>query len=63
MYHSNVSRVEGRLKNFDVMKRHFKAYVNDFDNVKELRMRLMETENAAEVREILEGFFKVMKKG
>ena len=58
MYHSNVSRVEGRLKNFDVMKRHFKAYINDFDHAKELRVHLMETENAAEVRKIIEIFLR-----
>jgi nifR3 family TIM-barrel protein len=40
---------ENRVKNFAVMKKHFKAYVNGFDGAKELRDELMQTENAAEV--------------
>lgn len=51
LYHSNDSKK--RLKNFDVMKKHFKAYVSGFLGAKELRIRLMEAENAAEVREIV----------
>jgi len=46
------------IKNFDVMKKHFKAYVNGFDGAKELRIGLMEAENAKEVGEIAKGFFK-----
>lgn len=45
-----------RLKNFDVMKKHYKAYANGFDGAKELRIRLMEAENAAAVRKITEEF-------
>ena len=56
LFKSNVSKAEGRLKNFDVMKKHFKAYVTGFDNAKELRTRLMETESAGEVRKITEEF-------
>ena len=40
-------------KNFATMKKHFKAYVEGFDGAKELRVRLMETENADEVAKIL----------
>jgi tRNA-dihydrouridine synthase len=32
----------GDIKNFAIMKKHFKAYVNGFDGAKELRMELME---------------------
>jgi nifR3 family TIM-barrel protein len=46
----------GGIKNFAVMKKHFKAYVNGFDGAKELRAELMETNNAGEVRLITEGF-------
>jgi nifR3 family TIM-barrel protein len=45
-------------KNFVIMKKHYKAYVNGFDGAKELRMELMETRTAAEVEEIVERFFQ-----
>src|SRR3989338_6046393 len=43
-------------KNFATMKKHYKAYVNGFDGAKELRMKLMETENASQVEEIVREF-------
>jgi nifR3 family TIM-barrel protein len=36
-------------KNFAIMKKHYKAYVNGWEGAKEFRMQLMEAENAAEV--------------
>ena len=45
-----------RLKSFDIMKKHFKAYCSGFDDAKELRIKLMEAENAAEVRKLTESF-------
>ncbi|MFA6338700.1 MAG: tRNA-dihydrouridine synthase [Candidatus Paceibacterota bacterium] len=48
-------------KNFAVMKKHFKAYVNGFDGAKELRMQLMEAENADEVEKIIENFIDKSK--
>ena len=45
-------------KNFATMKKHYKAYVNGFDGAKELRMKLMETENAEQVESIVRGFLK-----
>jgi len=45
-------------KNFAVMKKHFKAYVNGFDGAKELRAKLMETENASQVQKIINDFLK-----
>lgn len=47
-------------KNFSVMKKHFKAYVNGFDGAKELRVELMETENATQVEKIIEAFLKTL---
>ena len=47
---------EDRLKNFDVMKKHFGAYAAGFKGAKELRVQLMETETAAEVRNIVREF-------
>ncbi len=55
LYKSNT---EERLKNFDVMKKHFKAYVAGFDGAKELRMRLMEAGDAMEVKKIVEEYIK-----
>lgn len=36
-------------KNFSIMKKHYKAYVNGWKGAKELRIKLMETKNANEV--------------
>lgn len=41
------------IKSFAVMKKHFKAYVEGFDGAKDLRMKLMESENSKEVEDIL----------
>lgn len=46
----------GKHKNFAIMKKHYKAYVNGFDGAKELRMKLMEAENAEEVERIVNEF-------
>ncbi len=43
-------------KNFAIMKKHYKAYVNGFDGAKELRVRLMEAEDAREVEKLTEAF-------
>jgi tRNA-dihydrouridine synthase len=45
-------------KNFATMKKHFKAYVNGFDGAKELRVKLMETENAKQVEKIINEFLR-----
>ena len=46
----------GKHKNFAIMKKHYKAYVNGFDGAKELRVKLMEAENAQEVESITNDF-------
>lgn len=51
----------GEAKNFAIMKKHFKAYVNGFDGAAELRGKLMETETAQDVSEIIQGFIMGMK--
>ncbi len=38
------------------MKKHFKAYANGFQGAKELRVQLMETTNAAHVKNIVNDF-------
>ena len=47
-------------KNFSVMKKHFKAYVNGFEGAKELRVKLMETENSSKVEKIINDFLSKM---
>ncbi len=46
----------GEYKNFAIMKKHYKAYVNNFDGAKELRMKLMEANSALEVETITNEF-------
>jgi len=48
----------GGHKNFAIMKKHYKAYVNGFEGAKELRVRLMEAENASEVEQITNTFLE-----
>ena len=48
----------GGIKNFAIMKKHFKAYVNGWDGAKEMRMQLMLAENAKQVDEIISTYLK-----
>lgn len=48
----------GDVKNFALMKKHFKAYAEGFPGAKELRVKLMETSNAHEIEEIIKDFLK-----
>ncbi|OHA85264.1 MAG: hypothetical protein A2481_01525 [Candidatus Yonathbacteria bacterium RIFOXYC2_FULL_47_9] len=48
----------GDIKNFAIMKKHYKAYVNGFDGAKELRVHLMEAKNADEVERIAREFLR-----
>jgi nifR3 family TIM-barrel protein len=41
------------IKNFGVMKKHYKAYISGFEGAKELRVELMLTKNAKEAVNIL----------
>ena len=59
LYKTTEAKSHGALKNFEVMKKHFKAYCSGFDGAKELRIKLMETENAEEVRKLVEEFLSV----
>ncbi|OGH69927.1 MAG: hypothetical protein A2754_02855 [Candidatus Magasanikbacteria bacterium RIFCSPHIGHO2_01_FULL_47_8] len=43
----------GKEKSFDIMKKHYKAYVNGFDGAKELRVKLMATKTANEVENLV----------
>lgn len=46
------------IKNFAIMKKHYKAYVEGFPGAKELRVKLMSAENAKEVEKIVKIFQK-----
>lgn len=46
------------VKNFAIMKKHYKAYVEGFPGAKELRVKLMETNNAKEVERIVSEFLQ-----
>lgn len=48
------------LKNFAVMKKHFKAYVSGWDGAKELRVKLMETDDYNEVKRVVDEYLKEM---
>ena len=52
----------GKHKSFAVMKKHFKAYINGFDGAKELRVKLMETNNAKQVVKIIGDYLIATKK-
>jgi nifR3 family TIM-barrel protein len=51
----------GKVKNFAVMKKHYKAYVNGFEGARELRVELMDTKSASEVENIVNKFLKKIK--
>jgi len=48
----------GDIKNFAIMKKHFKAYCEGFPGAKELRMELMETQNSKEIERCIEAFLQ-----
>ncbi len=50
----------GDVKNFAIMKKHYKAYVHGFDGAKELRVHLMDAKNADEVERIAREFLKTI---
>ena len=51
-------KVLGKYKSFNIMKKHYKAYVNGFDGAKELRVSLMEAKDYKEVKNISDKFIK-----
>lgn len=55
--HTNLFEREfSGMKSFSIMKKHYKAYVRDFDGSHELRMQLMEATNASEVEMLIKAF-------
>lgn len=49
----------GDIKNFAIMKKHFKAYVAGFDGAAELRGELMATNNSTQVENIINKYLKL----
>ena len=49
-------------KSFNIMKKHFKAYVNGFDGAKELRIKLMTAQNASDLEAIISENTSTLKK-
>jgi nifR3 family TIM-barrel protein len=47
------------MKSFDFMKKHYKAYVNNFPGASEMRAQLFETKNADQVAAIVKEHFAV----
>ena len=50
----------GDVKNFSVMKKHYKAYVHGWEGAKELRSRLMSTNTAKEVKIIVSDYIDTL---
>lgn len=48
------------IKSFDVMKKHFKAYVSGWDGAKELRVELMGTKSAKEVENVVRKYIQML---
>lgn len=46
------------IKSFNIMKKHYKAYVNGWDGAKELRIKLMNAKDAKMVEKIVSDYLK-----
>lgn len=51
----------GKYKNFAIMKKHYKAYVNGFSGAKELRVSLMDANTYEEIEKITRDFLEGSK--
>lgn len=56
--HSHLFEELFPFKNFAIMKKHYKAYVNGFDGAKELRAQLMETNSSEQAEEVVNRFLE-----
>jgi nifR3 family TIM-barrel protein len=57
MEHTRLfEKILGDVKNFAVMKKHYKAYATGFPGAKELRIKLMESHSGDEVQRIVDEF-------
>jgi tRNA-dihydrouridine synthase len=51
----------GDVKNFAIMKKHYKAYVNGWEGASDLRQKLMEAPDAKGVEDIVREYLKTAK--
>jgi len=58
---TNDKLFSGHTKNFDVMKKHYRAYIKGFLGASELRTKLMRVNSAKEVEDIITDFLKLTK--
>lgn len=57
--HTNVfEKLLGDIKNFAMMKKHFKAYCEGFEGAKELRIKLMDADSASAVEKEIDHFIQ-----
>lgn len=57
--HTKIFEKELAHKNFSIMKKHYKAYVEGFDGARDLRNELMNANNSLEVEKIINEFLLV----
>jgi len=54
--HTNLfEKIFKDKKHFDIMKKHYKAYVSGFDSAKKIRMRLMNVKNIDSAKKTFKG--------
>ena len=59
--HTKIFEQKLPMKSFNLMKKHYKAYIEGFTGAKELRMKLMEeAKTAADVEQTIEAFIRNM---
>lgn len=59
IFHTQLfEEVWGVTKSFELMKKHYQAYVNHFPQAKELRVELMSCHRASDVERVVSTFFK-----
>lgn len=56
--HTRVFLKELPHKNFNIMKKHYKAYIAGFDGAKELRIKCMESKSYGEIEKHIKDFLK-----
>lgn len=57
--HTEIFLAEwAETKSFELMKKHYRAYINHFPEAKELRVKMMEAKNFSQVTEAVEDFRK-----
>ena len=54
LFHSRIFvKTWGSTKNFNILKKFYKIYIQGFDGASELRVKLMETKNLSDVEKVV----------